>query len=105
MLDTDWLSGCDHVLILFSPNFASYFTSKRSKQNLFAEHNHRFLCGFSDAETTTVWHQYFCGSLILRMAIFLCVFCGTNFCDWGNRLFFLGINFCDFPEAVFYLEL
>ena len=31
-------------------------------------------CGFREAETTTVWHQYFCGSLIiLRMAIFLCV--------------------------------
>ena len=33
------------------------------------------------------------------------MFCGTNFCDWGNCLFFLGINFCDFPEAAFYLEL
>ena len=41
----------------------------------------------------------------LRMAIFLCVFFGTNFCDWGNCLFFLGINFCHFPEAAFYLEL
>ena len=35
----------------------------------------------------------------------VCLFCGTNFCDWENCLFSLGINFCDFPEAAFYLEL
>ena len=63
-----------------------------------------FCVASAEAETTTVWDQYFCRSLILRMAIFF-LFCRTNFCDWGNCLFFLGINVCDFPEAAFYLEL
>ena len=29
-----------------------------------------------------------------KTRVFLCGFAGTNFCDWGNCLFFLGIDFC-----------
>ena len=49
----------------------------------------------------------FCGSLILRMGVFLC-FAGTNFRDWEKlvlKLVLPGIHFCDFQEVVFYLEL
>ena len=38
-----------------------------------------FLCGFREAETTTVWHQYFRGSLILPNGDFCVCFAGLIF--------------------------
>ena len=64
-----------HPLILFSPNFASYFYIKTK----FIRGTQPLIFGFSEAETTTVWHQYFCGSLSLRMAIFFVCFAGLIF--------------------------
>jgi len=95
-----------HPLILFSPNFASYFHIKTLIKT-------KFICWTQPL--TFVWLQQswdhyrlapiFLLELNFANGNFFCVFCRTNFCAWGNCLVFLGINFCDFPEATFYLEL
>ena len=95
-----------HPLILFSPNFASYFHIKTLIKTKFIRWTQPLIFVWLQQS----WDQYRVASIFLREFNFangdcLCVFCRTNFCDWGNCLFFLGINFCDFPEAAFHLEL
>ena len=47
---------------------------------------------------------HFCGSLILRIGVFLC-FAGTNFCDWERLVFLAGKYFLSFSGSRFQIDL
>jgi len=73
-----------HPLILFSPNFASYFHIKTLIKTEFIRWTQPLIFvwlqrSWDHYSMGSWWHQYFCGSLILRMAIFCVCFAGLIF--------------------------